>query len=364
MAIDRTGINSLNAGAPDLRLEGDIASIQAIPIEIQKMILQYWIQQGSGSPADRIEDVPKEFRDNILRLFQQSSRGNTQMPSRGNTQMPSSPERSMSAYGGTARPTYTQSRKQRMAGGGITGLEKAKNLLTKNAPAGESLAFINPQEANLLKSRGGSGIMTASGVPSYISIFGYEIPGTGSIDLTGTDILDYGKKAYDFVTGGGKPAPDQPGMPQGSPRQINLPSPTGQPDYGPYSTSPIYTPPTHPERPDVLSVPESQPAYEDDPGFWTKLGQTIIPGGETGYLDKDISEYLGGGGGGGGGDGDGAWYDPIWDTAKKIGQTIIPGGDPGYLDDIPDSLKPYIKHEIQAATPGYWTTPPGGTGPP
>ena len=41
MAIDRTGISSLNAGAPDLRLEGDIASIQAIPIEIQKMILQY-----------------------------------------------------------------------------------------------------------------------------------------------------------------------------------------------------------------------------------------------------------------------------------------------------------------------------------
>ena len=107
MAIDRTGINSLNAGAPDLRLEGDIASIQAIPIEIQKMILQYWIQQGDGSPADRIEDVPKEFRDNILRLFQQSSRGDTQMPSR--------PERSMGAYGGTARPTYTQSRKQRMA---------------------------------------------------------------------------------------------------------------------------------------------------------------------------------------------------------------------------------------------------------
>ena len=73
MAIDRTGINSLNAGAPDLRLEGDIASIQAIPIEIQNKILEYWIQQGSGSPADRIEDVPKEFRDRILQLFKKAS---------------------------------------------------------------------------------------------------------------------------------------------------------------------------------------------------------------------------------------------------------------------------------------------------
>ena len=73
MAIDRTGINSLDAGAPNLRLEGDIASIQAIPIELQKIILQYWIQQGDGSSADRIEDVPKEFRDNIIQLFRQQS---------------------------------------------------------------------------------------------------------------------------------------------------------------------------------------------------------------------------------------------------------------------------------------------------
>ena len=66
MAIDRTGISSLRGDAPNLRLEGDVAEIQAIPIEIQNKILEYWIQQGSGSPADRIEDVPKEFRDRIL----------------------------------------------------------------------------------------------------------------------------------------------------------------------------------------------------------------------------------------------------------------------------------------------------------
>ena len=132
MAIDRTGINSLNAGDSDsleaggpeqLRLTGDVRMAQKLPPQLEQMIKQYWIKQG-GSAADRIEDIPKDFIQEILQIFQQSSRGNTQMPSRGDTQMPSSPERSMSAYGGTARPTYTQSRKQRMAGGGIAQLAK------------------------------------------------------------------------------------------------------------------------------------------------------------------------------------------------------------------------------------------------
>ena len=71
----------------------------------------------------------------------------------------------------TQRGTYTQRRRTQMAGGGgISQLDNAQNLLNQHAPAGESLAFINPQEADLLKSAGGSGIMTASGVPSYISL--------------------------------------------------------------------------------------------------------------------------------------------------------------------------------------------------
>ena len=113
MAIDRTGIDSLNAGAPDLRLTGDMRMTQNLSPQLERIIKQYWIQQG-GSPMDRIQDIPNEFKDKIIQLFQQS---------RGDTQMPSSPERSMSAYGGTARPTYTQSRKQRMAYGGIAGLD-------------------------------------------------------------------------------------------------------------------------------------------------------------------------------------------------------------------------------------------------
>jgi len=58
------------------------------------------------------------------------------------------------------------------------------------------------------------------------------------------------------------------------------------------------------------------------PGYWgipswdsiKKIGQTIMPGGETGYVD------LYGGEGGAG------------DVIKKIGQTIIPGGETGFFD--------------------------------
>ena len=50
---------------------------------------------------------------------------------------------------------------------GIKSLKQAAKLLNKHSPDGESLAYINPAEARLLRSHGGSGIETISGVPSY-----------------------------------------------------------------------------------------------------------------------------------------------------------------------------------------------------
>ena len=46
-------------------------------------------------------------------------------------------------------------------------IKKAKNLLSKYAPTGEQLAFINSKEVNLLKRKGGSGKMTKAGIRSY-----------------------------------------------------------------------------------------------------------------------------------------------------------------------------------------------------
>ena len=85
---------------------------------------------------------------------------------------------------------------------GILSLKKAAKLLNKHSPEGESLAYINPEEAKLLRAHGGSGIMTLAGVPSYLSIFGLQVPFTkpksDPTAWTGTDILTkvfgYGKQ--------------------------------------------------------------------------------------------------------------------------------------------------------------------------
>ena len=75
---------------------------------------------------------------------------------------------------------------------GIKDLKQAAKLLNKHAPDGEKLAYINKKEAELLRAHGGSGIQTLQGVPSYISLFGWEVPGTSAIDLTGSEILGKG----------------------------------------------------------------------------------------------------------------------------------------------------------------------------
>jgi len=90
MALN-TRTDSLDAGASKLRLSGDIETAQAMPIELQKIILQYWIQQGDGSTADRIEDVPESFIKEILGVLGKQA---------------SAPERSMDAEGGIARLGY------------------------------------------------------------------------------------------------------------------------------------------------------------------------------------------------------------------------------------------------------------------
>ena len=52
--------------------------------------------------------------------------------------------------------------------GGLTSLKEARNLLEKYALPGESLAYINEEEARFLKYMGGAGIpVNSSGIPSY-----------------------------------------------------------------------------------------------------------------------------------------------------------------------------------------------------
>ena len=62
----------------------------------------------------------------------------------------------------------SQMQRQLYEGGGITSLKKAKDVLESQALPGEFLAYINPQEAAMLKYMGGAGIpINSSGVPSF-----------------------------------------------------------------------------------------------------------------------------------------------------------------------------------------------------
>ena len=73
---------------------------------------------------------------------------------------------------------------------GIKDLKQAAKLLNKHSPDGESLAYINPTEARILKAYGGSGIMTLSGVPSYDwwNPFSWDWTGEGGVIDKVTDI--------------------------------------------------------------------------------------------------------------------------------------------------------------------------------
>jgi hypothetical protein len=55
-----------------------------------------------------------------------------------------------------------------MAEGGLTSIDRARDMLQRRAPSGEFLAYINPQEAGILKLMGGAGQdVNVRGVPSY-----------------------------------------------------------------------------------------------------------------------------------------------------------------------------------------------------
>jgi hypothetical protein len=55
------------------------------------------------------------------------------------------------------------------AEGGISNVDKARDMLQKRAPEGEFLAYINPEEAGILKALGGAGQdINQTGVPSFL----------------------------------------------------------------------------------------------------------------------------------------------------------------------------------------------------
>jgi len=74
-------------------------------------------------------------------------------------------------------------------------LLEARKLLEQYAPKGEFLAFINEEEANLLKQFGGSGRITESGIPSFDTTNTQQ-----NINLPAPYIQAAGQNALDIAT--------------------------------------------------------------------------------------------------------------------------------------------------------------------
>ena len=252
MAIDRTGITSLESGAPEITYSGNEGPQDPRAMtDIDKIILQHWIQQG-GSYGDVI---PEEFKQQIIQIY-------------GLDKMASVPEM---AYGGSANPTYTQKRKQQLAGGGIAGL----------------------------KQIGKPGGRVEPGIMKYGMLDFITEPLGKLKDKIVDDLIPNEIKENPMLSAAvAGLALDKWGLPFDIGNIVK--EGAGKNWIG-----------------DLLG---NVPGVEKIGEVAKKVGQTIIPGGDPGY---DLGKILSGDGGGGGG---------LMDVAKQTLATILPGGDPGYVE--------------------------------
>ena len=149
---------------------------------------------------------------------------------------------------------------------GIKSLKQAAKLLNKHSPDGESLAYINPEEAKLLRSHGGSGITTLAGVPSYFTH--HKL-----IDWGKKQLIDYGLgKVQDWL--GGDEQPDDAYLNQ----QVNLPRGTVMP--------PLYQTTDDAYFNQQVNLPEGENPFVKD------LGSSIFQSGKE-FLKKRYGGVVG-----------------------------------------------------------------------
>ena len=166
---------------------------------------------------------------------------------------------------------------------GIKSLKQAAKLLNRHSPDGESLAYINPEEAKLLRAHGGSGIMTLAGVPSYID-WSFLAPVGKAITKYAPKVLNYGKQALDF----GKQAKDFLGnFNIGSPAAADTPGSTITEYNDPYWQTPGIKPnaPLPPNLGDYGQNMDFMLDKTKNP-FWQDVGSSILQSGKKFLKDR------------------------------------------------------------------------------
>jgi hypothetical protein len=86
-----------------------------------------------------------------------------------------------------------------MAEGGLTSIDRARDMLQSRAPRGEFLAYINPQEAGILRSMGGAGQdVNVRGVPSFF-VKGIVKGITGAVKSVANVVKDVAKSPIGMI---------------------------------------------------------------------------------------------------------------------------------------------------------------------
>ena len=132
--------NSLNAGAPEIRLSGNQQMAMSDPSPGSELFQMYQNALQSGQ-------IPQGTTFEMFKELLQQSRA---------------PQQNLGIMASAPKGTYTQNRKNQMmmAGGGVANL---KNIQGQD----HMLAYITPDEANSLQAMGGQKVMTPEGIPAY-----------------------------------------------------------------------------------------------------------------------------------------------------------------------------------------------------
>jgi len=315
MAIDRTGISSLNAGASDITYTGNEGprspqQQQMMLAQLKQEYEQYRMEQMEIDPAKVLS-----FQEWYQATYEASRQG--------------------VSYGGSANPTYTQSRKQRInaAGGGIMGSNAGSMLVAPTADGSRpGYAWWNPMDwiPNEIKDPIAKVIPNELKNPAVAAIAANYLPSL----IPGGDatLLQKGKRYIDQLGNVDQInksimplnyAPQNPSFDEQYEDIEDIIA--GQP--GKLGTGPITIKKPAPRLTDI--TPEGTGTTGE--GWLYNLGQGA----------KDLAEGLGGtigAGVGALGSGIGTLggligqgIGDVGGIAKKIGQTILPGGDPGYV---------------------------------
>ena len=204
----KTGLESLDVGAPDITYSGNEGPKS--PQEDQQKMAEFQLQEymeefervfpdmkdQRGTP-----DYMKELQDYFEGLASKQSEGVGSMMAGGENDMPMDM--------GEPKMEMPEEMREMAAGGGLMDLQK-------NAPEGEFLAYINPNEAAMLKDAGGSGKLV-NGIPSFRP----------------QDMGNAANQAASAAMGGGTT-----GGNNGNNQPTYSPSPRGPAEYGISSKSP------------------------------------------------------------------------------------------------------------------------------